>query len=242
LTIGPDITYYHHAFFSAAGDTTMFKMGLLGKKVGMTQVYNEKGVRVPVTVVVTGPCMVLAKMSPDVHGYSAIQLGIDDQKPSRVRRPDLVRFDKVKSAPKRYVREIRLEPEALDKFQVGQEIKVAEVFARGDIIDVTGTSKGKGFQGVIKRHHMRGAATMTHGTHEFFRHGGSIGCRLTPGRVTKGHRMAGHMGSETVTTENLLVEQVDNGENLLLIRGTVPGANGGYVMIRFAKKKVARSA
>jgi large subunit ribosomal protein L3 len=219
----------------------MWKMGLLGKKLGMTQVFNEKGVRVPVTVIATGPCKVLAKLSPDVHGYAAIQVGFDDQKPTRVRRPDLVRFEKVQSAPKRFVREIRLEAAALDQYQVGQDIKVAEVFARGDIVDVTGTSKGKGYQGVVKRHHMRGAATVTHGTHEFFRHGGSIGCRLTPGRVTKGHRMAGHMGDERVTQENLLVERVDEGENLLLVRGAIPGANGGYVTVRFAKKKAGRA-
>ena len=218
----------------------MWKMGLLGKKVGMTQVFNEKGTRVPVTVISTGPCFVLAKLTPDEHGYAAIQLGFDDQKPTRVRRPDLVRFEKVKSAPKRFVREIRLEAAALDNYQVGQEIKVTEIFAPGDIVDVTGQSKGKGYQGVIKRHHMRGSATMTHGTHEFFRHGGSIGCRLTPGRVIKGKRMTGHLGDERVTQENLLVERVDEGDNLLLVRGAVPGAAGGYVTVRFAKKKAGR--
>jgi large subunit ribosomal protein L3 len=220
----------------------MWKMGILGKKLGMTQVFNEKGVRIPVTVIETGPCFVLAKLTPDRDGYAAIQLGFDDQKPSRVNRPDLLRFEKVKSAPKRFVREIRLEPEALDRYQVGQEVKVADVFALGDIVDVTGTSKGKGYQGVIKRHHMRGSATMTHGTHEFFRHGGSIGCRLTPGRVTKGHRMAGHMGDERVTLQNLTVAGVDTDENLLLVQGGIPGADGGYVIIRCAKKKVGRIA
>jgi large subunit ribosomal protein L3 len=220
----------------------MWKMGILGKKLGMTQVYNDKGVRVPVTVIATGPCFVLAKLTPDEHGYAAIQLGFDDQKPSRVNRPDLVRFEKVKSPPKRFVREIRLEPEALDRYQVGQELRIADVFAKGDIVDVTGTSKGKGYQGVMKRHHMGGCSTETHGTHEFFRHGGSIGCRLTPGRVTKGHRMAGHMGDERVTLENLLVAGVEAEENLLLVRGGIPGADGGYVIIRFAKKKTERVA
>ncbi|MDY0003482.1 MAG: 50S ribosomal protein L3 [Polyangia bacterium] len=214
----------------------MYKMGLLGKKVGMTQVFTEDGVRVPVTVVATGPCMVLAKRSPDKDGYSAVQLGFDDQKPSRVNRPDLGRFKKVESDPKAFVREIRLPEEALSRFEVGQAVKVEDVFAAGDMVDVTGHTQGKGYQGVIKRHHMNGSKA-THGVHEFYRHGGSIGCRLTPGRVVKGRRMAGQMGNTQVTVPNLKVVGVRPEEGLLLIRGAIPGGKNNYVVIRYAQKK-----
>jgi large subunit ribosomal protein L3 len=214
----------------------MWKMGLLGKKIGMTQIFTEDGNREPVTVIATGPCTVLEKRTPDQDGYAAIRLGMDDQKPSRVNRPDLGQFKKADTEPKRFVREIRLEADAVDGFEIGQEIKVADVFAAGDVVDVTGTSRGKGFQGVMKRYHFRGFRA-THGSHEFFRHGGSIGCRLTPGRVVKGKKMAGHMGSRRVTLQNLTVVGVREDDNVLLIRGGVPGGKNGYVIIRYARKK-----
>lgn len=214
----------------------MWKMGLLGKKLGMTQTYNDEGFRVPVSVLQMGPCTVLAKRTPDRDGYSAIQLGFDDQKASRVNRPDLARFEKAKAAPKRFVREIRLEPEHLDRFEVGQDISVAEVFAKGDVVDVTGTSQGKGFQGVMKKFHFRGFRA-THGTHEFFRHGGSIGCRLTPGRVVKGKAMPGQLGRRRVTQQNLTVVDVRPDDNVLLIKGGVPTHANGYLIVRYAKKK-----
>lgn len=214
----------------------MHKMGLLGKKVGMTQIYSDDGFRIPVTVVATGPCTVLNIKTLERDGYTAIQLGFDDQKTSRVNRPDLARFKKADAEPKRFVREIRLDAAALDKFKVGQEIKVDEVFADGDLIDASGVSKGKGFQGVMKKYHFRGFAA-THGVHEYFRHGGSIGCRLTPGRVVKGKKMPGQMGNYLVTTQNLKVVSVRADDNLLLIHGSVPGSKNGYVVLRFAKKK-----
>lgn len=214
----------------------MFKMGLLGKKVGMTQIFTDDGLRVPVTVVSTGPCVVLAKRTPDKDGYAAIQLGFDDQRASRMNRPDMGRFEKADTEPKRFVREIRLTPEAMEKFEVGQAIKVDDVFAEGDIIDVTGTSKGKGFQGVMKKYSFRGGKA-SHGVHEAYRHGGSIGCRLTPGRVAKGKKMPGQMGNHRATTQNIKVVSVRPDDNLLLIRGGIPGAKNGYVVIKYATKK-----
>jgi large subunit ribosomal protein L3 len=217
-------------------NAAMFKMGLLGKKVGMTQIFTDDGLRVPVTVVATGPCVVLAKRTLDTNGYAAIQLGFDDQKMSRMSRPDMGRFEKANTDPKRFVHEIRLSPEAVDKFEVGQEIKVEEVFADGDIIDVTGTSKGKGFQGVVKKYHFRGGKR-SHGVHECYRHGGSLGCRLTPGRVVKGKKMPGQMGNHKVTTQNIKVVSVRPDDNLLLVRGGIPGAKNGYVVMMYATKK-----
>jgi len=214
----------------------MSKMGLLGKKVGMTQIFTDDGLRVPVTVVATGPCVVLAKRTLDKDGYAAIQLGFDDQKTSRMNRPDMGRFEKADTDPKRFVREIRLAPEAVDKFEVGQEIKVDEVFADGDIIDVIGVTTGKGFQGVMKKYNFRGGKK-SHGVHEFYRHGGSIGCRLTPGRVVRGKKMPGQMGNRKVTTQNIKVVSVRPDDNLLLVRGGIPSAKNGYVVMKYANKK-----
>ncbi len=214
----------------------MSKMGLLGKKVGMTQIFTDDGLRVPVTVVAVGPCVVLAKRTPEKDGYAALQLGIDDQKPSRTNRPDMGRFEKAGTDPKRFVREIRIQAEALGRFEVGQEIKVDEVFAEGDIIDVTGTSKGKGFQGVMKKYNFRGFRA-THGVHEYFRHGGSIGCRLTPGRVVKGKKMPGQLGNHRRTQQNIRVVSVRPEDNLLLVHGSIPGSKNGYVVMRYAVKK-----
>lgn len=214
----------------------MFNMGLLGKKVGMTQVFTDDGLRLPVTVVSTGPCVVLAKRTPDKDGYAAIQLGFDDMRASRTNRPSMGRFEKAKTDPKRFIREIRLKPEAMEKFEVGQEIKVDEVFAAGDIIDVTGTTKGKGFQGVMKKYNFRGGK-QSHGVHEAYRHGGSIGCRLTPGRVVKGKKMAGQLGNARITTQNLKVVSVRPDDNLLLVHGGIPSAKNGYVVMKYAIKK-----
>jgi large subunit ribosomal protein L3 len=190
----------------------------------------------PVTVVATGPCVVLRKFTLDKDGYSAIQLGFDDKRASRTTRPEMGKFAKADTDPKRFVREIRLAPELADKFEVGQAIKVDEVFAAGDIIDVTGTSKGKGFQGVIKKYNFRGGKA-THGVHEAYRHGGSIGMRLTPGRVVKGKKMAGQMGNYRVTTQNIKVVSVRPDDNLMLIHGGIPGSKNGYVVMKYANKK-----
>lgn len=214
-----------------------FRMGLLGKKIGMTQTFDDKGNVSIHTVVEVGPCVVVDKRTPEKHGYCAIALGFDDEKATKVTKPQRGFYAKVQSAPKRFVKEIRLPEASLDQFSVGQTVAVDQVFSAGDVIDATGTSKGKGFQGVMKRHKFSGFRA-THGTHEYFRHGGSIGCRLTPGRTFKGMRMPGHMGARRVTAQNLKVSEVIPEKNLLLIEGSVPGAPQGYVVIKQATKRL----
>ncbi len=216
-----------------------YRMGLLGKKIGMTQNFDAKGVWAALSVIQTGPCVVLEVLTPEKHGYSAIRLGFDERSPSRTNKPLTGQFVKAGTTPKSFIREIRLGEEEAAKFSVGQVVSIGEVFRPGDHIDVTAISKGKGFRGVMKRHHFSGFRA-THGTHEYFRHGGSIGCRLTPGRVFKGKRMPGHMGNARVTVQNIVVVEVIEQENLLLIKGGVPGPRDGYVIIRQATKHLAR--
>jgi len=211
-------------------------MGLLGRKVGMTQVFTEEGERVPVTVIAAGPCLVMGKRTPERNGYTAIQLGIDDKPLRLTSMPERGALAKANLKPKRFVREIRLPDGAADGIEVGAELNVADWFKPGDIVDVTGTTKGKGTQGVMKRHNMAGFRN-SHGTHEFFRHGGSIGCRLTPGRVHKGKRMSGHMGNARRTVQNLKVVDVIADKNVLLVRGAIPGARNSYVIVRAAVKR-----
>jgi large subunit ribosomal protein L3 len=213
-----------------------FRTGVIGRKLGMTQVFTATGDRTAVTAIHAGPCFVVDKLTPDKHGYAAIKLGFAE-KPLRItKKPELGIFKKLNLAPQRVLREVRVEPADLEKFEVGKPVALAEVFKPMSYIDVEGTSKGKGFQGVMKRHHMPGFRS-THGTHEFFRHGGSVGCRLTPGRVHKGKRMSGQMGDHKCTVQNLVLVEVDSEQNLLLVQGSVPGARNGYVVIRNAKKK-----
>jgi large subunit ribosomal protein L3 len=209
------------------------QIGLLGRKLGMTQVFAADGERVPVTVIQTGPCVVVGKRTPDKNGYSALQIGFEERPARLVNRPANGFFKKAGVKPQKFVRELRLPEAEVGKFEVGQELKPSEVFAPGVPVDVSGTSKGKGFQGVIKRHHMSGTHD-SHGVHEFFRHGGSIGCRLTPGRVHKGKRMAGQMGSEQVTIQNLELFQVIDEDFCILVRGAVPGPTGGLVTVKKA--------
>src|SRR5215510_14957963 len=174
-----------------------FQIGLLGKKLGMTQVFTDDGESVPVTVILTGPNVVIGTRTQERDGYSALVLGFDE-KPVRLANKAELGSIAEGGKPQRFIREIRLSPEEVAKFTVGQVLGPKDIFADGAPIDVEGTSKGKGYQGVIKKHHMSGM-TRAHGTHEYFRHGGSIGCRLTPQRVHKGKRMAGQMGNEKVT-------------------------------------------
>lgn len=214
--------------------------GLMAKKLGMTQVFLEDGTRVPVTVLSVKGNTVIAHRTAERDGYTALQIGFDDQKPSRVNKPDLGRFKAAGVGPKRRLGEFRVPAASLEQHPVGSELS-AELFSEGTFVDVTGTSKGKGFQGVMKRHHMAGKPA-THGTHEYFRHGGSIGCRLTPGRVVPGKRMAGQMGNERVTVQNLQVAGVLADEGVLLVRGPVPGHRNGYVTVRTARKAAIREA
>lgn len=213
------------------------RMGLFGKKVGMTQTFDQTGNCVALSVIETGPCVVLDILTPQRNGYSAIRVGFDEQKAQRITRPRAGEFAKADTTPKRFVREIRLSEEELGQFSVGQTLSVAQVFGKGDVIDVTGTSRGKGFQGVMKRHNFSGFRA-THGTHEYFRHGGSIGCRLTPGRVYKGRKMPGQMGNKRTTVQNIKIYDVLPEKNLILVRGAIPGAPGGYLQVRLSAKKL----
>jgi large subunit ribosomal protein L3 len=213
-----------------------FRIGLLGKKIGMTQRFDAKGVWQALCVIQTGPCVVLQVKTVESDGYSAIQLGFDDKVERRTRKAQLGLASKANCAPKRFVREIRLTPEEVSQFQVGQTLSVSQVFKAGDIIDAIGTSRGKGFQGVMKKYHFSGFRG-SHGTHEYFRHGGSVGCRLTPGHVHRGKRMPSQMGNKRVTVQNLEVVEVLADQNLLLLKGNTPGAPASYVMLRHGAKR-----
>jgi large subunit ribosomal protein L3 len=234
-------------------------IGLLGRKVGMTQIYNSAGDVIPVTVIQAGPCHVLQLKTKEQDGYEAVQLGFLD-KPrrlaSRAERGHVAKLDskrqrnrgtagiaalaKADCEPKRYVREFRIPVEG---YQVGQEVKV-DVFDSVASVDVTGISKGRGTAGVMKRHNFAGQRA-THGVKKVHRHAGSIGMNTDPHHVFKGRRMAGQMGAERVTTRNMKVVRLDTENNLILVNGAVPGPNGGYVIIRetnkLPKKAVARS-
>jgi large subunit ribosomal protein L3 len=206
------------------------KIGLLGKKIGMTQVFAEDGESIPVTVIQTGPNVVVGTRTPERDGYSALVLGFDEKPVRLANKAEAGAMKAANAKPQRFIRELRLPPEEVAKFQVGQVLGPKDVFADNTPIDVEGMSKGKGYQGVIKRHHMSGM-TRSHGTHEYFRHGGSIGCRLTPQRVHKGKRMAGHMGHEKVSIQNLQLFRILGEENCILVRGSVPGAANDYVVV-----------
>ncbi len=202
--------------------------GIIGKKIGMTQVYAEDGQAIPATVLQAGPCVVVQRKSKDKDGYAAVQVGlVEARKTKRVTKPMKGHFDKAGLPPCRVLREFQVEDGA--EVKVGDKVSV-EQFSAGDKVNITGISKGKGFQGVVKRHHFRGGAA-THGS-MFHRAPGSIGASAFPSRVLKGMRGAGHMGSDRVTVRNLQVVRVDAGNNVLVVRGAVPGASGGYVVIR----------
>lgn len=205
---------------------------ILGKKVGMTQIFKENGDVVPVTVVEAGPMVVVQKKTVEKDGYNAIQVGFADIKAQRVTKPKKGHFDKAGLAYKKFLREIRVENP--DEYEIGQEIK-ADVFAVGDTVDVTGTSKGKGTQGVVKRHGF-GRGRETHGS-KFHRMPGGLSAGTYPGRVFKGHRMMGRMGNETVTVQNLEIARIDVDNNLILIKGGIPGPKKGLVSIKTTVKK-----
>ncbi|HTU07033.1 MAG TPA: 50S ribosomal protein L3 [Trebonia sp.] len=211
--------------------------GVLGTKLGMTQVFADDGRIVPVTVVAAGPCVVTAVRTPDADGYSAVQLGFGEIDPRRVTKPVAGHFAKAGVTPRRYLVEVRTDDAA--SYTLGQEV-TADTFAAGEMIDVTATSKGKGFAGVVKRHGFKGLSS-SHGTKRKHRAPGSIGGCAYPGRVFKGVRMAGRMGGERTTTANLTLHGVDADRGLLLIKGAVPGAAGSLVLVRNAAKSPAKS-
>ena len=200
--------------------------GILGTKVGMTQIFDEEGKLVPVTVVACDPNVVLQKKTVENDGYEAIQLGFRDKRVKLANKPELGHFAKANSTPKRYLREV--EGKELLNFEVGQEIRV-NIFSEGEIVDVTGTSKGKGFQGSIKRHNQH-TGPMGHGSH-YHRGPGSMGS-IDPNHVRKGKKLPGHMGVDTVTIQNLEIVKVDLERNLLLIKGSVPGPKKGLVFVK----------
>jgi large subunit ribosomal protein L3 len=210
--------------------------GILGTKLGMTQVFDEAGQVVPVTVVQAGPCVVTSVRTPDNDGYSAVQIGYGEINPRKVTKPVAGLFEKAGVTPRRYLAEIRTE--SASEYTLGQEV-TASVFEAGQMVDVSGKSKGKGTAGVMKRHGFKGLGA-SHGTQRKHRAPGSIGACATPARVFKGVRMAGRMGAAKTTVQGLTVHAVDNDKNLLLIKGAIPGPNGGLVMVRSTVREVAK--
>jgi len=208
--------------------------GILGTKLGMTQVWDNNRV-VPVTVVQAGPCVVTQVRTPDKDGYQAVQLGFGAVNPRRVNKPEAGHFAKADVAPRRHLVELRTTDAS--EYALGQEVTV-ETFQPGQFVDVTGTSKGKGFAGVMKRHGFHGLRA-SHGVERKHRSPGSIGGCATPGRVFKGTRMAGRMGGVRFTVQNLVIQAVDPDKHLLLVKGAVPGPKGGLVLVRTAVKKEA---
>jgi len=206
--------------------------GLLGTKLGMTQTWDENNRVVPVTVIAAGTNVVTQIRSPESDGYSAVQIGFGEVNARKVTKPKAGHFAKAGVTPRRHLMEIRTDDTS--DYELGQELS-PDVFTAGDQIDVTGTSKGKGFAGVMKRHGFHGVGA-SHGAHRNHRKPGSIGGCATPGRVFKGLRMAGRMGNETVTTQNLTVHSVDTEKGLILVKGAIPGPKGGVVVLRTGVK------
>lgn len=202
--------------------------GIIGKKIGMTSLFDESGKNIPCTVIQAGPCSVLQVRTIENDGYSAVQLGFDDKSEKNVGKALAGHFRKAGFTPKAKLVEFR---NGFENVSLGDEVKV-NLFAEGEFVDVTGTSKGKGFQGVVKRHGFGGVMQATHGQHNRLRAPGSIGAGSDPSRVFKGMRMAGRMGGKQVTVQNLQVLKVDEEQNLLVVKGAVPGAKNSYVIIR----------
>ena len=208
--------------------------GLLGKKLGMTQVFEADGSRTSVTAIELGPCTVVQKRTMEKDGYVALQLGYQEKKEHRVNRPEMGHFKKANVSPKQYLREFRVSQEVADAYEIGQEIDI-NLFSNGDKIDIKGTSKGKGYAGVVKTYGLRGGRS-THGVHEAYRHGGSIGMCQTPGRVLKGHKMAGHHSHKAVTQQGMKIIRLFAGDNLIFVKGPVPGSRNSLIQVRPAIK------
>ncbi len=207
--------------------------GLIGRKIGMSQVFAEDGTLIPVTVIQIGPCTIVQKKTVQKDGYTALQLGFGSRKSKRVSKPVLGHCQASGGGPFEILREFRTVD--VDQYEVGSQITADKIFKSGERVNVAGRTKGRGFSGVMKRHGM-GGFPASHGTHEYFRHGGAIGNRSYPGRIFKGKRMPGHYGDDRTTTQNLRVVAVRPEENLVLIHGSVPGARGGIVILSKTKK------
>ena len=207
------------------------KKGIIGKKIGMTQIFDEKGNVIPVTVIEAGPCVVAQVKTVETDGYDAIQLGFGEIKAKHINKPDAGHFAKSKIENKKHLREFRLD--SIEGVKVGDEVK-ADIFAAGERVDIQGISKGKGFQGVIKRHGQH-RGPMGHGS-MYHRRPGSMGATSTPGRVFKGKKLPGHMGRQIITIQNLDVVRVDMDKNVILVKGSVPGAKGAILKIKSTVK------
>ena len=216
--------------------------GLIGKKLGNTQVFNDDGSVARVTAILVGPCRVLGKRTLDKDGYSALILGFGEKREKLLTKAEAGHFKKIGQEPARTVREFRLPPETVSKYEVGQVVKPSEYFSEGQKVDVSGITRGRGFSGVMRRWNFRGSAKDTHGTHEYKRHGGSIGTNMTPGRTFLNLKMPGQYGNERQTVLNLVVHKVLDDENLILVKGGVPGSKNGIVTVRGAVKTRAKKA
>jgi large subunit ribosomal protein L3 len=209
--------------------------GIIGKKIGMTQIFDDKGEVLRCTVVQAG-CVVVGKRTLEKDGYSALVLGLGERREKRANKPLLGQFKKISQTPKRWVRELRAPAEHVAKFEIGQKLPLDQIFDVGQFVDAQGITRGRGFSGVVRRWSFAGAV-QTHGTHEYRRHGGSIGTNMTPGRTLPGLKMPGQYGNETVTAHNLKVVKVIAEDDLVLIEGAVPGPKNQLVTIRGAIKK-----
>jgi large subunit ribosomal protein L3 len=209
--------------------------GIFGKKLGCTQVFNEDGTVTRVTVIEAGPVTVVAKRTKEKDGYSALVLGLGERKEKHTTKPVQGFYKKANATPKRLLKELRVSEEFAAKYEAGQVMKLDELFQPGQMVDTRGTTRGRGFTGVMRRWSFAGGVA-SHGTHEYFRHGGSIGTNMTPGRTLPNIKMSGQYGNETVSVLNLKVARVDAEKHLLLIEGGVPGAKNGYVLVRHAVK------
>jgi large subunit ribosomal protein L3 len=213
--------------------------GLIGTKLGNTQIFLDDGEVRRVTAIKAGPCVVVGKRTPDKDGYAALQIGFGGRREKVVSRPEAGQFKKAGVEPPRVVREFRIDASLLERFEVGQALGVADIFKDGQFVDISGTSKGRGFTGVMKRHNFAGAGTLGHGTHEAKRGGGSIGMATTPGRTIPGRKMAGQHGNKKTTILNLRIVKVMADENIVLVDGGVPGSRNGFVTVKGSIKKAS---
>ena len=214
--------------------------GIFGRKLGSTQVFEPDGSVTRVTVIEAGPALVVGKRTLEKDGYTALVLGLEERKEKHTSRPVMGFFKKASTTPKRVVKELRCDVEFAAKWEVGNTLKLDEIFQPGMLVDAKGTTRGRGFTGVVRRWAFAGAVT-THGTHEYRRHGGSIGTNMTPGRTLPNLKMGGHYGDEAVSILNLKVARVDAEKNLVLVEGGVPGARNGLVLLRRAVKSPKKS-
>ena len=211
--------------------------GLIGTKLGNTQIFLDDGEVRRVTAIKAGPCVVVGKRTPDKDGYAALRLGFGSRRDKLVTKPEAGAFKAAGIDAPRIVREFRIDASLLERFEVGQTLGVADIFQDGQFVDVSGTSKGRGFTGVMKRHNFAGAGTDGHGTHEYKRHGGSIGMNMTPGRTLRGQKMPGQHGNKKATILNLRIVKLLPEENIVLVDGGVPGPRNGFLTLKGAIKK-----